>query len=128
MRPFQDLVVWRKSHELTLEVYAVTGRFPKHELYGIVSQMRRSASSIPANIAEGSARTGQREFRQFLVVALGSAAELEYHLILARDLGYLPTDQQSLLDSRLSEVKRMLVTFVARLSDNVPPSQRTTNS
>ena len=115
MRPFQELLVWQKAHAIVLEVYALSHSFPAAERFGLQGQIRRAAASVPANIAEGSARASSAEFAQFLNIALGSASELEYHLILARDLAYLTTDQQETLDARLAEVKRMLVTLERRV-------------
>jgi four helix bundle protein len=89
VRTFRDLKVWSKAHLLTLEVYSATREFPKEELYGLTSHLRRAASSIPANIAEGCGRSGSRDFARFLHVASGSASELEYHLLLAHDLGLM---------------------------------------
>ena len=89
MQNFKSLKVWEKSHELTLAVYKATTNFPKDELYGLTSQIRRASASIPANIAEGCGRTGKAELARFLQVAMGSASELEYHLLLAHDLGLL---------------------------------------
>jgi len=86
---FKSLKVWEKSHELILAVYKATTNFPKDELYGLTSQIRRASASIPANIAEGCGRTGKAELARFLQVAMGSASELEYHLLLAHDLGLL---------------------------------------
>jgi four helix bundle protein len=83
MQDFRKLVAWRKAHELTLRVYDVTASFPKDEVYGLTSQMRRASSSIPANIAEGCGRNGNAELARFVYIALGSASELEYHLLLA---------------------------------------------
>ncbi len=107
--------VWRKGHGLTLAVYGVTGRFPKHELYGLTSQMRRSCASIPANIAEGCGRDGDAELARFLRLAAGSASELEYHLLLARDLHLLTPEDHERLTNETKEIKRMLTTFVKRL-------------
>jgi len=89
MRDFKKLNVWRKAHLLTLEVYKATAGFPRDELYGLTSQVRRACVSIPANIAEGYGRDGEAEFGRFLRIALGSASELEYHLCLAFDLKFL---------------------------------------
>ena len=86
MQDFRDLKVWQKSHQLTLEVYRSTATFPREELYGLTSQIRRASSSIPANIAEGCGRNSPNELRRFLEIAMGAASELEYHLLLARDL------------------------------------------
>ncbi len=118
MRDFKELKVWEKAHQWVLEVYRVTGSFPAEERFSLVAQLRRSAASVPANIAEGCGRGGQREFARFLSIAAGSASEAEYHLLLARDLGYLDEGMHRDLDQRINEVKRMLNTFVQRLSAN----------
>ena len=89
MKDYRKLKVWEKSHKLALEVYKATLEFPKTEVYGLVSQMRRAASSIPSNIAEGSGRGGDAELARFLRIAMGSASELKYQLLLARDLKYV---------------------------------------
>jgi four helix bundle protein len=115
MRDFRRLAVWDKAHRLTLDTYSVTAEFPREELYGLTSQLRRAASSIPANIAEGCGRDGDVEFARFLGIAMGSANELEYHLILARDLGYLTNTSYEAVSRSLDEVKRMLTGLVVRL-------------
>src|SRR5215467_11519794 len=92
MKDFRDLKVWEKAHEPALACYAATGSFPKQEMFGLVSQIRRAGSSIPANIAEGCGRRGNGELHRFLQISMGSASELEYHLLLSKDLGYLKTD------------------------------------
>jgi four helix bundle protein len=89
MKDFRDLVVWQKSHQLTLAAYRETMSFPSDERFGLTSQIRRSAASVPANIAEGCGRCGNGEFHRFLQVAMGSASEVEYHFLLAHDLKYL---------------------------------------
>lgn len=86
MKDFRDLLVWQKSHHFTLEVYKTTASFPADERFGLVSQLRRSAASAPANIAEGCGRGGNMEFHRFLQMAMGSASEAEYHLLLPHDL------------------------------------------
>jgi four helix bundle protein len=97
MKDFRDLKVWDKSHQLTLACYEATGGFPKQEIFGLVSQIRRCSSSVAANIAEGCGRRGNGEFHRFLQIAMGSASELEYHLLLSKDLKFLaPTDHQRL--------------------------------
>lgn len=121
MKDFRDLLVWEKSHRLTLAVYEVTRKFPKEELYGLVSQLRRSSSSIPCNIAEGCGRRGNGEFHRFLQIASGSASEVEYQLLLSHELGYLA--QLDYVDGNVVEVKKMLgglITKVesARLTSN----------
>ena len=90
MFPYQRFRVWRLSHELVLATYRATATWPKAELYGLTSQTRKSAYSIPMNIAEGSAKRGSREFRRYVDIALGSTSELSYCLLLGEDLGYLP--------------------------------------
>ncbi|MCK6482508.1 MAG: four helix bundle protein [Phycisphaerae bacterium] len=86
MKNFRNLVVWQKSHDLALHVYQVTGGFPRNELYGLTAQMRRATVSIPANLAEGCCRSGDTEFARFVQIAMGSASELEYLLLLACEL------------------------------------------
>ena len=115
MQSFRDLKVWEKGHLLTLAVYKVTEKFPREEVYGLTSQMRRSASSVPANIAEGCCRDGDRDFARFLQTALSSASELEYHLLLGRDLGLLNTACYEDLESQTTEIKRMLTSFIRKL-------------
>lgn len=105
---FEDLVVWRKAHEFVLAVYALTANFPKHETYGLTSQMRRAAVSIPANIAEGFRKRGKADKARFMNTAEGSVEEAHYYLILARDLGY--GDTQSLMCA-LDEVSRLLNSY-----------------
>jgi len=112
---FKTLKVWEKSHELTLAVYKATANFPKDELYGLTSQIRRACASIPANIAEGCGRTGKAELARFLQVAMGSASELEYHLLLAHDLGLLRDGEYKLLENQAVELKRMLSSFISKL-------------
>jgi four helix bundle protein len=90
MKDFRELQVWRKAHELTLAVYQITASFPREELYGLTAQLRRAGSSIAANLAEGCGRNGDAELARFCSMAMGSASELEYHLLLARDLKLIP--------------------------------------
>jgi four helix bundle protein len=115
MRDFRELVVWQKSHVLTLKIYKASQSFPRDELYGLTSQIRRSASSIPTNIAEGCGRSSDNEFHRFLIIALGSISELEYQLILTRDLGYLPVEQYESLQAKTNEVKKITITFIRKL-------------
>jgi four helix bundle protein len=108
MQDFQKLVVWQKAHQLTLDVYRITRTYPKEELYGLTSQTRRAAASIPANIAEGCGRNSGADLARFLHIGAGSASELDYHLILARDLDFIKRSDQSKLSKDISEIKRML--------------------
>ena len=112
MKDFKDLRVWSKAHELTIAVYRATRGFPKEELFGLTSQIRRSAASIGANIAEGSARRTDGEFTRFLHIARGSAGELEYHLLLARDLELLPESGFQPLAKQVDDVQRMLSALI----------------
>ena len=111
MGDFKKLAVWHKSHDLTVELYRRTASFPGSEKYELVSQIRRSASSIGANIAEGCGRGGDGELGFFLKVARGSASELENHLLLSRDLDYLSLEEYAKLEASLREVGRMLAAF-----------------
>ena len=116
MRNFRELKVWEKAHQLTLAVYKATKTFPKDELYGLTSQIRRSCSSIPANIAEGCGRKGEAEFARFLQIAMGSASELEYHLLLAHDLTFLNIKDYEPLGEEVIKVKRMLTSLIQKLN------------
>jgi len=115
LRNFKELKVWQKSHKLTLAVYKGTAIFPKEEVYGLTSQIRRACSSISANIAEGCGRGSEAEFAQFLQIAMGSASELESHLLLAHDLEFLKDSAYHQLESDVCEVKRMLAVFIKKL-------------
>jgi four helix bundle protein len=115
MKNFRELMVWQKAHAVTLDVYRATRQFPADELYGLTSQLRRSCASIGANIAEGCGRSGDAELARFLQIAMGSAGEVEYHLLLANDLGLLPQDKYAPLDATICEVKRMLTSFIRKL-------------
>lgn len=108
MGRFENLEVWQRSHKLTLMVYRATQRFPVEERYGITSQIRRAASSIPANLAEGCGRGGDGHLAYFISVALGSSSELEYHLLLCRDLQYLEENGYNELVTATQQVGRML--------------------
>lgn len=108
MQDFKKLAVWSKAHELVLEVYRGTARLPDRSYPGLVSQLRRAAASIPANIVEGCAHASQEEFARFLQLAGASALEVAYHLLLARDLGALSTVQYARLEARTIQVRQML--------------------
>ena len=115
MQNFRDLLVWQKSHQLTLQIYKITKRFPKNELYGLANQIRRSASSIPTNIAEGSVQGTDAQFARFLYVALGSAAELDYQILLAHELEYIDAKEYQQQSSEIDQIKKMLTAFVRKL-------------
>jgi four helix bundle protein len=116
MEDFKQLRVWTKAHELTLAVYQETRGFPKEETYGLTSQLRRAAASVGANIAEGCGRRSDGEMKRFLQIARGSANEVEYHLLLARDLHFLGASEFQDLEAKILEVQRMLASFVQRLA------------
>ena len=115
MKDFRDLRVWSKAHAMTIGIYKTTKDFPREELFGITSQMRRAASSIGANIAEGTGRRSDGELTRYLHIARGSAAELEYHLLLARDLDLLSTVKFDLLNGQVDEVQRMLTSLIQQV-------------
>ena len=108
MRDFRKLKVWKKAHELTLEIYQVTRKFPIEELYGITNQIRRAAVSVPNNIAEGCGRDSEKELQRFSTIAMGSASEVEYLLLLSFDLKYLLKAEYQKLNEKTIEVKKML--------------------
>jgi len=115
MRDFRQIRVWEKAHQLTLEIYKVTAQFPKEELYGLTSQLRRASASIAANIAEGFGRGGNVELARFLQIAIGSAYEVEYHILLAKDLGLISKEPNELLEVHIIEIKRMLAALLLKV-------------
>jgi len=116
LKDFRELKVWEKAHHLTLAVYRTTISFPKEELYGLTNQIRRACASVPANVAEGCGRGSDAEFARFLQIAMGSASELEYHLLLARDLNLLNSVDYNQLAGEVTEVKRMLTSLIQKLT------------
>jgi four helix bundle protein len=115
MRDFRQIQVWEKAHRLTLEIYEATARFPKEELYGLTSQLRRAAASIAANIAEGFGRGGDVELARYLQMAMGSAYEVEYHILLAKDLGIITKEVNDTVQGHIIEVKRMLAALLLKV-------------
>jgi four helix bundle protein len=115
VQDFRDLKVWAKAHHLVLDVYRFTRAFPREELYGLTSQMRRSAASIATNVAEGCGRS-QGDFGRFVQIALGSASEFEYQILLATDLDLLASTDAQDLNQRVVEIKRMLSSLLSRLT------------
>ena len=124
MKDFRRLQVWEKSHKLTLHCYAATARFPREELYGLTSQIRRCSASIPANLAEGCGKDSDGEFGRFVQIAAGSARELEYHLLLAKDLGFLSATDYELSQKRVLEVQRILASLARRIKGSRGESSR----
>jgi four helix bundle protein len=115
MEDFKNLKVWSKAHELTIKIYGRTRTFPNDEMYGLTSQIRRAAASIGANIAEGCGRRSDPEMKRFIQIARGSASELEYHLLLARDLHFLNHLEFKELEAKVLEIQRMLAALAQRL-------------
>lgn len=115
MKNYRELNVWERSHAITLAVYHATRRFPKEELFGLTSQIRRAAASVPANLAEGCGRDGDAELKRFANIALGSACELDYHVLLASDLGYIESAAAKLLADDILQLRRMLGAFIRKL-------------
>lgn len=116
MRNFRKLMVWQKSHELALQAYTDSKGFPVDERFGLTVQIRKAATSIASNIAEGCGRASDKDFRRFLSIAAGSASEVEYQALLSRDLGFLSEDAYRRLNADVNEVKRILNSFIQSLS------------
>jgi len=116
MESYRDLIVWQKSTKFVTRIYKLTEKFPKSEMFGLTSQMRRAAVSIPANIAEGYARKHRAEYVQFLRIAYGSGAELETYVVVLKDLGYLSDLYIAELNVQLSEIMRMLNKLITSLA------------
>jgi len=115
MKDFRKQKVWKKAHDLALEIYRATELFPKAELFGLTGQIRRAGVSIPANIAEGCGRDTDADFCRFLQISMGSASELEYHLLLAHELSLLHAPDYERLSNKTTEVKQMLTSFIKKL-------------
>ena len=115
MQDFRKLQVWEKSHNLTVRIYDLTSQFPREEMYGFTSQIRRACASIPTNIAEGCGRESSADFARFLQIAMGSASETEYLIFLAHDLKYLNTDEYTELMDTTIGVKKMLTALLKKL-------------
>jgi four helix bundle protein len=136
MQDYRKLKVWEKSHAFALDVHRVCGEFPRGDALAIVSQLRRAALSIPSNIAEGAGKSSDRDFRRFLNVAMGSAMEADYQLLLARDAELLDEPRYSDLAARIVEIRRMLGGLIKRINATLhesrgprrPPEPKTTGS
>ncbi|HAR72757.1 MAG TPA: four helix bundle protein [Flavobacteriaceae bacterium] len=116
MRDFKKYDIWKLSHQFTLMIYNISTSFPKDETYNLVSQIRRSSLSIPTNIAEGCGRNSDKEFNQFLNIALGSATETEYLILLAKDLNYLDEINYTLLEQQINTIKSKIYTLKNKLN------------
>ena len=115
MKDFKELHVWEKAHMLTKRIYHNTSTFPREEMYGLKSQMKRACASVPTNIAEGCGRNSDAELARFLEISMGSASEVEYLLLLSRDLNLINSPDYSELTSDVVEIKRMLASFIKKL-------------
>lgn len=115
MRDFHKLIIWQRSHQLALKVYSISKFFPKDELFGLTSQIRRVVSSIPTNIAEGCGRASNKDFAHFLQIAIGSAAEVEYELLLAHDLDYINNSDYQFLTEETVAVRKMIIKYQSEL-------------
>ena len=115
LKSFKELIVWQKAYQLCLEIYRISKEFPNDEKYGLSSQMRRAALSIPSNIAEGYGRRTIPDYVRCLYIAYGSTCELETQILLAKDLDYLESDDESLILERINEVERMLMALIKSL-------------
>ena len=116
MRDFKKYDIWKLSHQFTLTIYSISTSFPKDETYNLISQIRRSSLSIPTNIAEGCGRNSDKEFNQFLNIALGLATETEYLILLAKDLNYLNEVNYLLLDQQINTIKSKIYTLKNKLN------------
>ena len=115
MQNFKDLLLWQDSHKLVLDVYEATKKFPKEETFGIASQIRRAAVSIPCNIAEGCGRYTSKDFANFLQIALGSTNETDYLTLLAKDLNYFSENQYIGMQERINKIRAMNINLIEKV-------------
>lgn len=118
MRDFHKLIIWQRSHQLTLAVYRISKSFPREEIFGLTFQMRRAVSSIPTNIAEGCGRASNKDFAHFLQIAIGSATEVEYQLLLAHDINYINDDDYQALTDETVVVRKMIIKYQSELKSS----------
>ena len=115
MKDFREMQVWNKGHKLALEIYKFTAEFPREEIYGLSSQIRRAAVSIPTNVAEGCGRGSAKELKQFLKISMGSASEVEYQILLSYELCYMDRKKYDNLNSDIQEIKKMLSSYIVKI-------------
>ena len=115
IRSYKDLIIWKKAIDLVVDIYEIAKRFPREELYALSDQIKRSAVSVPSNIAEGQSRQHTGEFKQFLYIALGSLAELDTQLIIANRLGYMDSKDHELFSTRITELRKMIFSLISKL-------------
>lgn len=123
MKDYRQLKVWAKAHILTKDLYNITSKFPREELFGMTSQLRRAGASIPTNIVEGCGRGSDRDFRRFLQIAFGSANEVEYLVFLSYELNYMQKNQYTELNNKIIEVKKMLAGMIKTISFDISKSK-----
>jgi four helix bundle protein len=119
MKDFRSLKVWEKSHSLAKATYKETYGFPKEEIYGLVSQMRRAVISIPTNIAEGCGKNTDKDFAKYLQTSMGSACEIEYLILLSGELGFMPEEKTQNLMNNVFEIKKMLASLIKNIRDQI---------
>ena len=119
MQDYRKLIVWEKSHQMAIDIYKLTDNFPMTERYGLISQIRRSAVSVPSNIVEGCGRGSSKDFLRFLRIAFSSCGELEYQLLLSRDLGYMKKKNFEEISNKVTEIRRMLAGLIASVAENL---------
>lgn len=118
MKDFKNIEIWKRSHKLTVEIYRATQHFPKEEIFGLTSQIRRAVSSIPTNIAEGCGRRTNAELANFLNIASGSASEVEYEILLAKEVGYITAEQCDVWTQGITEIRSMLAAYMRTLTSS----------
>lgn len=115
MRDFSKLFIWQKSHRLVLSIYDITKKFPKSEMFGLTSQIRKATTSIPINISEGCGRDTKKDFARFLQIAIGSACEVEYELFLAKELNYIEEQEYQTLSDEVVSIRKMIIKYQSEL-------------
>jgi four helix bundle protein len=115
MQNYKDLKVWEKAHQFTVKVYEFSKGFPREEIYSLTNQLRRSATSIPSNIAEGCGKNTQNDLARYLNIALGSSNEAEYQILLSKDLNYLNIENYEILTKMINEIKAMLISLIFKI-------------
>lgn len=115
MQDFRNLIIWEKSHQLTLMIYKLTETFPKEETFGLKSQIRRSIASIPTNISEGCVKSSDADFSRFLFISLGSASETEYLILLCKDLNYISLQEYIILTDKIQEIKKLISSLIIKM-------------
>ena len=124
MRDYKKYSIWNDSHKLTLEIYLLTKKFPKEELFGITSQIRRAVSSVPTNIAEGCGRGSDLDFKRFLIISHGSATEVEYLIFLSFELNYISEEEYIDLTGKIEILRKQIHTLIKKIALSVEPKAK----